>query len=209
MTNENLSWLIKVLRKLNAKHKLTKDNLEIISRNLKLIRRDDELFNAVIRLKRIYGIIAETTGFINEIVGLPLMVIVIDLVIGNISGGYKVYLSLMGDVPTGRIGGKTFQLESIHSFKFQLIQLKVPIFTMFWSVGIVGKLVFACSGTYDTASEIFSQLNKFEFDQFERGTGVQSVVAELATQVTQQPIQFTIAGFYVITKTFLASVRKI
>lgn len=79
---------------------------------------------------------------------------------------------------------------------------------MVWSVGILGKLVFACSGTCDIASGIFSQLNKFEFDQFERENRVASVVVELATQLSQQPIQFTIAGFYVITKTFLASVRK-
>lgn len=113
LTNENLSWLVKVLEKLNTKHELSKVNLEIISRNLKQLRRDDELFNAVMRLKRIYGILTETTGLINEVIGLPLMVIVIDLVIGNISGGYKVYLSFMGDVPAGRIGGKPLKLEAV------------------------------------------------------------------------------------------------
>lgn len=74
------------------------------------------------------------------------------------------------------------------------------------SFGIMSLIVSKSCSTYDVSAAILSQLTKFEFDKFEREGGIQSLVSEFAAQINTQPIQFTVAGFYVITKTFLASV---
>lgn len=73
-------------------------------------------------------------------------------------------------------------------------------------MGILGKLVFTCNSTYETAAGVLSLLMKFEFDKSEREAGVHSVAVEFAAQIAHQPILFIVNGFYVITKSFLASV---
>lgn len=79
---------------------------------------------------------------------------------------------------------------------------------MISSFGILSLVVNKCGSTYEVSGSIFAQLTKFEFDRSERESGVQSINSEFAAQIIAQPIQFTAAGFYVITKTFLASVIK-
>lgn len=78
---------------------------------------------------------------------------------------------------------------------------------MVLSFGILCILVFKCDSTYKIAEAILAQITRFEFKSTERETGIPTVFAELSSQIIQQPIQFTVAGFYVISKTFLASVN--
>lgn len=86
--------------------------------------------------------------------------------------------------------------------------ISVPVCTIFLTVGILSILVSACDSAYSVAGEIISLLTKFEFDHYERQYAGHSIFAEFTTQIIQQPIEFTVAGFYCITKTFLSSVKK-
>lgn len=50
-------------------------------------------------------------------------------------------------------------------------------------------------------------LHKFEFDQHERQRcGAHEIILEMTALIAQQPIYFTIDDFFVINKSFLASV---
>lgn len=66
-----------------------------------------------------------------------------------------------------------------------------------------------CESTASAAGGVFSQITKFEFNKVEREQGIQAIFAELSLLIIHQPIQFTVAGLYVITKKFMASVRLI
>lgn len=105
---ENLRTIFKVLEKVHKMRKGMKMNVGVINFHAKPV--DDDLFNSLLKLKRIYGIIADTTGLINEVAGLPFMMQLFIMVVGNVSAGYKVYLSLMGDVSVERMGGEFEQV---------------------------------------------------------------------------------------------------
>lgn len=109
LIKENLQCMYKVLEKL-YKHQQTSMLIMDFRAALsaKLPRKtSDELFDKMIKLKKIYWILFETTSLINELNGPPFMNQLIVLILGNISAGYKVYLSLMGDIVIERTGGKT------------------------------------------------------------------------------------------------------
>lgn len=52
-------------------------------------------------------------------------------------------------------------------------------------------------------------LNNLEFCEQDRQHGSQMANCELLAYIHQQPIEFTIAGFYMINKSFLSTVRII
>jgi hypothetical protein len=85
--------------------------------------------------------------------------------------------------------------------------LPVPTYSISCTYGLLILLVFSCNSTYNVVGGISSILTKFEFDSFERQQGIHSIFSELSMQIVQHPIELTVAGFYVITKTFLSSVR--
>lgn len=84
----------------------------------------------------------------------------------------------------------------------------VPVFALFGTVGILSAVVTACSSVYNSTAKIISKIASFEFDKQERESGLQSAINDLTLQIHYQPIQFTVGGFYIITKSFLASVIR-
>lgn len=105
LVRENLRFIKKRVLLLHKKHKLFRVNMDIFSHDLKS-RRNDEAHNVIVKLKRIYGIVYDITCLINELIGIPICLILIVIVIGNISAGYKVFLSIRGDIPMERVAGK-------------------------------------------------------------------------------------------------------
>lgn len=105
ITNLNLSCMGKVIEKLHNGHALLKlrDGIHIEVKPQR--KSSDELYDSFLILKRIYGCLFETTCMINEVLGVPLIFLIVDMIMVNILGGYKLYLSVMGDVYIGRIGG--------------------------------------------------------------------------------------------------------
>lgn len=95
----------------------------------------------------------------------------------------------------------------INCCNVKFYELLVPICLVVGTVGILSTVVCACSAVYNAAVTIISRIAKFEFDKPERENGFRSAVNDLTSQIHYQPIQFTIAGFYVITKSFVASVK--
>lgn len=105
---ENLLRILEVLERLRKQHQSPKTNLLIFDFHVNLSSPSnvpDEVFETLVKLKRIYGILSETTSLINEINGPSFMSQLIVLVVCNISAGFKVYLTYMGDVPVERTGG--------------------------------------------------------------------------------------------------------
>lgn len=106
LVTENLKTLLEVLLKIHKLRGSTDINIGLHFYVKDGRKKNDEMFNDIQKLKRIYGILADTTCLINEVMGLPFMIQLVLMVLANVSAGYKIYLSFMGDVPVERIGGK-------------------------------------------------------------------------------------------------------
>lgn len=105
---EHLISISNALDKIQKLHDLSKLSLEVVDFRAKQIRGQYELFNSITKLKTIYGIlISDSVRPINDLVGLPIILAIVVLVMGNISACYKVYLSIMKEIPAERIAGKT------------------------------------------------------------------------------------------------------
>lgn len=121
VVTENLRTILKVLEKIHKMRKVMKMKVGVINLHAKPL--DDDLLNSLLTLKRIYRIIADTTGLINEVAGFPYMMQLCIMIVGNISAGYKVYLSFMGDIPIEMMGGEDafMKTETVKTFciKFQ------------------------------------------------------------------------------------------
>lgn len=104
LVKQNLQSMRDVLDKLHELHDCKKLCLQIVDAHFKL--RHDKMFKSLTKLKTIYSIlVSDCVSLTNEFIGLPLLVAIIVLVMGNISGGYKVYLRMMDEIDVARVGG--------------------------------------------------------------------------------------------------------
>lgn len=207
LVRENLTAIHKILKKLYKRHKLTKVTINNLNVHniVKKNPSSDELLVAIVKLKKVYGLLYDVTSHISDYTGVPLITQLSVIVLSNMASGYKFYLAFMGDIPLERLAG------NFDCFKYRQIGIHsscilAPFFTIFLTVGILSELVIKCSSTYAVSDEIFSMLSRFEFGRLERESGAQLAVSEFLLKLSHQPIKFTIAGFYTISKTFLASV---
>lgn len=106
LIRENLRFVKNGLAHLHQKHTQYRINPAPYINELR-IRRNQETFNFIVKLKRMYGIIYDSTSLVNELIGIPICVFLINVVISNITSGYKVILSFQGVVPVQHIAGKT------------------------------------------------------------------------------------------------------
>ncbi len=105
LIRENLRFIKGCLVHLNKKQKMFSLYPEPYSRDLRS-RRAEETYNFIVKLKRIYVIIYESTSLVNEFLGIPICVFMAFVVLTNISGGYRVFLALQGDFPLQSIASK-------------------------------------------------------------------------------------------------------
>lgn len=84
----------------------------------------------------------------------------------------------------------------------------VSIYVMFSCTTTLFTLILTCSSTYDTIDDILTQIHKFEFNKFERSSGIAAILLEFSWHITQRPIEFRVGGFYCLTQPLLATVRK-
>lgn len=108
LIRENLRFVKECLVQLQIEMKMFRgrgNSGTVNERNVKL-NNDLETYNVIMKLKRIYGIIYETTALINELIAVPVCLIITYLIIGNVSSGYKVFLSFRNDIPLERVAGK-------------------------------------------------------------------------------------------------------
>lgn len=56
--------------------------------------------------------------------------------------------------------------------------------------------------------ELVDSINKLSLYYHDRNDGVQNIFVELLLHINQRPIAFTVSGFYVIDKTFAATVKN-
>lgn len=105
LIRQNLRFINECVTKLHETHKLFRINTEFYSHDLRM-KRNHEFYNLIVKLKRIYGIIFDTTSLVNELIGIPVCLFLIIVVMGNISAGYKIFLSVKGDIEFERVVGK-------------------------------------------------------------------------------------------------------
>lgn len=105
LIRENLRFVKKCLEHLRRKRKLFRINAEAYNHDLRM-RRIEETYNFIAKLKRVYSIIYNSTSLVNELIGIPICVFMALIILSNISAGYRVFLSFRGDVAIGRIASK-------------------------------------------------------------------------------------------------------
>ncbi|XP_037048785.1 uncharacterized protein LOC119083224 [Bradysia coprophila] len=190
------TFLIRLVRE---QLRFVKDSLVQLQKNVQIfridpeirnhdsrLRRNHETYNFFVKLKRIYGVIYETSLIVNEFIAVPICLIIIFVLISNVSSGYKVFLSLRNDVPMERVVG--------------------PIFAIFIMLASLCTLIFSCSSTYAANNDVLRHLHKFECNKLEREFGISAILTEFSTQIVQQPIEFTVGGFCYLTQPFLATI---
>lgn len=101
----NLLGVKCVLEKLLEKEKLSKIQIHNIHFKFSALNASRQTTEAIIGLRRIYGISYETTALINSFIGVAIMANVVMTVVNNISSGYKVYLLYMGETVFERVAG--------------------------------------------------------------------------------------------------------
>lgn len=186
IVKENLQWILMILQKRRQKY----ENSTLVSRviNSQLISFDgeEEIIREINKLKKIYSMLSEVTSLSNEICGPSIFGALIIIITGNISTGYKVYLSWMQEIPIERVC--------------------VPVYTMLLTLGMIATIVKQTTSVYSLTADLIAEIAKFEFNKTDRERGVSSVFVEFSLQIAQQPLQFTVAGYYVITKSFFSSI---
>lgn len=113
LIRENLRFVKKYLVQLHIDTKLFRNSPAVTS-NLEIkLKKNFETYELIGKLKRIYGTIYETTSLINEFIAVPVCLVLIFVVVGNVSGGYKVFLSFRNDIPVERVFGKAVRCHNI------------------------------------------------------------------------------------------------
>lgn len=84
----------------------------------------------------------------------------------------------------------------------------VPVYTIALTIGMFQQLISNSESVTAVIDKLFSQLSKFSFSKTDRELEMHLAVNDFKMQLSQQPIQFTIGGFYVLTRTFVASVSE-
>lgn len=103
-----LSYWIFLIRLIRESLCCVKNCLVQLHKNVKLIHhsiatKNHEIYNFIGKLKRIYGTICETTSLINELIAVPICLLLVLIVVGNVSSCYQVFLSFRKDLPKVRL----------------------------------------------------------------------------------------------------------
>lgn len=101
---ENLCAVLCVLDNLSKKQKFPKDHSHFHATPAQ--KSSEDLVMAVTKLKKIYGILHDTSSLINNFIGLSMTFLLFVVNGGNTSAGYKIFLSFKGDVTIERLGSK-------------------------------------------------------------------------------------------------------
>lgn len=108
LVKENLLGLQTVLEKLLEQQKMYKIQIHMIGVKIPSTSASRETIDAIIGLRKIYGTLYETTALIHDSIDVAITTHVVMIVLSNISAGYKVYLSFMGDISLERVTGNAF-----------------------------------------------------------------------------------------------------
>ncbi|XP_070502939.1 uncharacterized protein [Chironomus tepperi] len=189
--NINLQTVFDVLKRaFDLKQIMKVEEVQEFHADLMFITKpeNETIFDTVVVLKRIYGLLYETSTWVNEVSGVSSILQILVFIIGNSSAGYKIFLISSGLMPIGRIA--------------------VPIYTMIFTYGTLAMIVVYACTCYDTSHALLSLLLQFEFNQYERQQqyAVSDVITEFASQMTQQPIKYTFCGYFNIERSFLAQI---
>lgn len=128
LIRENLRFIKDCVVQLHKKAKLFRINSETFSHDSRM-RRSHETYDFIVKLKRIYGIIYETTSLVNQLIAVPICLFIVLMVTANVSSGYKVFLTFRRDIPVERVAGKNYFITGTNAigtysqvFQFQYTQ---------------------------------------------------------------------------------------
>lgn len=105
LISENLKFIRDCLVHLHKRHKMFSLHPETYNLDLR-IRRTQEMYNFIGKLKTMYVLAHDSTSRLNELIGIPICVLIVFVVVSNISGGYKIFLAICGYYPFLAIAGK-------------------------------------------------------------------------------------------------------
>lgn len=108
LVKENLLGLKAILESLLEQQNMSKIPIHIIGHKIPSSNASRETIDTIIDLKKIYGMLYETTALIHASIGVGTTATVVMIVLSNISAGYKVYLSFKGDIVLERVAGNNF-----------------------------------------------------------------------------------------------------
>ncbi len=203
---ENLRFIRDCLLHLNKKQETFSLHPEPHNKDLR-IRRAEETYHSIVKLKRMHTIIYDSTSLVNDLIRIPMFVLMIFVVFSSISGGYKVFLAFKGDILLERVAGKKTKKKLLVYHLLSLIYtFLVPICSMYTCSITLSTLIFSCSSTYNTIDEILREIHSFEFKKFDRDAGLSLIVLEFAIQIVQRPIEFNVGGFCCLSQPLLATV---
>jgi hypothetical protein len=94
---------------------------------------NETIFDTIMVLKRLYGILYETSQFVNGICGSSMIFQLIMIIICNSSAGYKVYLVAAKILPVGRIG--------------------IPAYTIAFTYGLLSLIIHYACKTYESVKK--------------------------------------------------------
>jgi len=129
IVNINLQTVYEVQKRaFDLKQIMKVEEIQEFNTDLMIITKSENetVFDTVVVLKRIYGLLYEVSTWVNEVSGVASILQILVFIIANSSAGYKVFLIASGLMPIGRIA--------------------VPIYTMLFTYGTLAMIVvYACS----------------------------------------------------------------
>lgn len=90
LVRETLMVMNTILEKLKKSQELAKLSFEIINNRKDTRRKASDMFHTIFQLKKVYSILSEIVELVNYSFGVPIMMQLVNMIIANISAGYKV-----------------------------------------------------------------------------------------------------------------------
>lgn len=107
----NLHFIKESIEHLHKKQKLFDLYPESLHKHDSKIRRSQETYNFIAKLKRMYGLVYDSVSLLNELIAIPICVFLVFVILSNISSAYKTFLAVIGDISLARAAGKNIGLE--------------------------------------------------------------------------------------------------
>ncbi|KAG5671383.1 hypothetical protein PVAND_001584 [Polypedilum vanderplanki] len=146
-----------------------------------------ESFKKFISAKKIYNLIYENAGLVNDSMGFTVLIILIVHVIALTASGYQLFVILVE----------------------QKMRQNIPetCYTITLGLAMLISMVTVCQKTQKIMTELATVVSKIECDNYEQLTDEsREFVHKFYMQLNHQPVLFTAYGFYTINLALLASI---
>lgn len=113
LVKQNLEGLKIILEKLLETERISKIQINNVHVKLASSKASRNAIDIVTGLRRIYGLLYETTALTHDFIGVAITASIVMAVLNNISASYKVYLLYKGEILLERAAGNVFVIKCI------------------------------------------------------------------------------------------------